>query len=96
MLRDKEQSIRDLQTSHRQREITWEAERERLLNRMMTKEWQSYVQMNGAMQTASDSQSEPEKGLSDEEELRRIGVDPEGLGETYVEMSGFPELGFGN
>lgn len=54
--------------------------------------------MNGAMQTNSDSPSDLEKGLSDEEELRRIGIDPVGLGETLVELpdGGFPELGYGS
>lgn len=73
------------ESRHREREITWERERERLLNRAMTKEWASYVQMQGMLQTNSNSGSDPAVGMSDEEELRRIG-EIQGIGEVFVDL----------
>src|SRR5687768_6661105 len=72
--------------------VSWELERERLLNRAMTKEWESYTQMSQAMMVASTSNSDPAegKGMSDEEELRRYAQtyhETVGLGEVIVDMS---------
>lgn len=55
--------------SHRVREGTWELKEERLLNRCMTKDWQSYTQVTSAMVSST---SEPGEGigLSDESEAR--------------------------
>lgn len=61
--------VREMMAQHRHREATWELKEERLLNRCMTKDWQSYVQMNGAMQASSTSDIPGEGiGMSDESE----------------------------
>lgn len=75
--------VSDLRKDHERQRATWEHKEERLLNRCMTKDWQSYVQMNGAMQVAS-STSEPGEGIgmSDESEARR-----------WAEAHGIPEFG---
>lgn len=77
--------------SHQKAQNQWEVERERLLNRCMTREWASYVQMQSAMMTSTSPSISPEeaRGLSDEEELRRVGADlanAQELGEVYVEF----------
>lgn len=86
--RDRLTSLIDsLRTDHREERMAWERERERLLNRAMTREWTSYVQMQGAMQS-SNSTSDPYVGMSDEEELRRAGLtDAEGYGEVIVDIT---------
>lgn len=74
MLRDKEQSLRETNRMHREREITWEAERERLINRAMTQTWQDYTQMTTRMGVSSSTSDDEPRGMSDEEELRRLGL----------------------
>lgn len=78
------------ENQHREERINWERERERLLNRAMTKEWTSYAQMQASQILSFASPSDdPVRGMSDEEELSRIGrdlVEAEGLGETLVEL----------
>lgn len=81
-------------TSHKEERVNWERERERLLNRAMTKEWESYAQMAAAIVPTSHLVSDPTEGvgLSDEEELRRVGkaiAEAEGIGETLVELDDF-------
>lgn len=55
------------------REISWEHERERLLNRAMSREWQTYVQVEGSKNPSPSfgSPSEPYLGMSDEVEAER-------------------------
>jgi hypothetical protein len=53
---------------HREQRINWERERERLMNRVMVKEWTTYAQMTQAMEPSMESSSQ---GMSDEEEIRR-------------------------
>lgn len=81
---------------HREQRIAWERERERLLNRAMTKEWASYVQMTGLSNQPGPTPLEPPyQGMSDEEELRRAGeaaAQSAGLGETFVDFSDDDEL----
>ncbi len=75
-------------------EQSWTQERSDLLNRCMTKEWQSYQMM--VAQAPFSSTSEPPVGLSDEEELRRIGraYSEAGLGDVLVELDAdLAELG---
>lgn len=80
------------QTQHQEERINWERERERLLNRAMTKEWQSYQQMQAALVPNFGLTSDPAeaRGMSDEEELRRYRGEQlpqaQGLGETLVEL----------
>ena len=76
---------------HREQRINWERERERLMNRVMVKEWQTYTQMTQAMNPSEDSSA---LGMSDEEEVRRyldsLGQ-TQGIGEeTLVDME--PEM----
>ena len=75
----------------REQRCSWEAERERLLNRALTKEWESYAQMTGA--PAASPSDLPPVGMSDETEsaqwAARAGA--LGLGETFVEMPGFDD-----
>ncbi len=66
---------------HRREKQKWEEERERLLNRSMTKEWASYLQMQTP--TKLDSTSDY-LGMSDEDELRRYGQQP--VGEVLVDL----------
>ncbi len=72
-----------LMKDQQRREDSWTLERERLLNRSMSKEWTTYAQMTGSMQSTSTSDipGSPPVGLStDEEEFRRSGYPtPEGL-----------------
>lgn len=74
---------------------SWQKERESLLNRCMTKEWQSFQMMQ--IPTRSLSPSETMAGMSDEEELRRISQalgESQGLGEVIVDYADeFAELG---
>lgn len=80
---------RDQMQQHREERRTWEVERERLLNRAMTKEWETYVQMQSAQVVLPSTSDEAPRGMSDDEELRRIGraeVEADGLGETLVEL----------
>lgn len=67
-------------SSNLRREAQWELERERLLNRAMTKEWTTYAQMTGALSVSSPQADEPAVGMSDLEELRRAGL-LDGIGE---------------
>lgn len=55
------------------RELRSEHERERLLNRAASKEWQTYVQLEGSRNQGPSfvSSSEPYVGMSDNEELAR-------------------------
>lgn len=46
----------------------------------MSKEWQTYAQMAGALSVSSPDQQEPAVGMSDMEELRRAGL-LDGVGE---------------
>jgi hypothetical protein len=79
--------IETMRSDHRAERINWERERERLLNRAMTREWTSYLQMLPTMEN-SGSTSEESKGMSDEEEMRRAGFsDPQGFGEVVVDMT---------
>src|SRR5215510_9937243 len=76
---------------HREQRINWERERERLMNRVMSKEWTTYAQMTAAMEPSLEPSSQ---GMSDEEEIRRyeqsIG-ESLGIGEeVLVDME--PEL----
>jgi hypothetical protein len=77
------------------KEMAWTAERADLLNRCMTREWQSYQMMRQGATFASAS--DLPVGLSDEEELRRAGEyasNGMGLGDTLVELEAdFAELG---
>ncbi len=91
MLRDKETSLVNQTTAHQGERVAWERERERLLNRCMTKEWESYVQMTGQMGTTSGLSSDTSEvvGMSDESEAARWAAamgQGEPLGETLVEM----------
>lgn len=76
---------------HQQRQFQneknqWDLKEERLLNRAMTKEWESYTQLSHAlMNQALPSTSEPYQGMNDEEELRRFGQQP--VGEVLVDYS---------
>ena len=76
--------VRYLMTEHRREKQQWEVERERLLNRAMTKEWTTYAQLVNGMVTSTSPSDEPPVGLNDEEELRRIGqlFAHEGLGDV--------------
>lgn len=78
-----------LRKDYREERRCWEAERERLLNRAMTKDWESYAQMTGA--PAASPSELPPVGMSDETEsaqwAARAGA--LGLGETFVEIQGF-------
>jgi hypothetical protein len=71
---------------HREERINWERERERLLNRSMSKEWTTYAQMVAAGPTSPSTSDEPLRGMSDEEELRRAGFIDQGLGEPFVDL----------
>lgn len=59
--------------ANRNREISWEHERERLLNRAMSREWQTFVQVEGNRNQGPSfaSPSDPYIGMSDEEEAAR-------------------------
>lgn len=57
--------------THREQRINWERERERLMNRVMVKEWTTYSQMTQAMSQGEEPSSQ---GMSDEEELRRYAA----------------------
>ena len=85
-----QEQLVELRKDHQSQRNSWEAERERLLNRAMTKEWESYAQMSAAMVASSPSDLPPE-GMSDETESKqweaRMGA--LGLGETFVEVPGF-------
>jgi hypothetical protein len=83
--------------THREQRINWERERERLMNRVMVKEWTTYAQMTQAM---SQEEEPSPRGMSDDEEVRRymdsLGqTPPNGLGEeTLVDFaSEMNELG---
>ena len=94
MLRDKETSLRIQAGDFEKREIAWERERERLLNRAMTNHWQDYTQMTSTMGVSGLESEADGKGLSDEEELRRIGVaagESVGLGEILAEQELFED-----
>jgi hypothetical protein len=69
---------------HREQRINWERERERLMNRVMVKEWQTYTQMTQAMAPSEESSS---LGMSDDEEVRRyldsLGA-AQGIGEEVL------------
>lgn len=88
MMKSQMEQIVRMTTEHREQRHSWEVERERLLNRCMTKEWESYAQMAGAMQASSSSDSPFPDGLSDETEERRWaemhGTD--GIGEVFAEV----------
>ena len=62
---------------------------------MMTKTWQDYVQVSQT--PTSNSNSDPVRGQSDEEEMKRIAQwynDTVGAGETLVDISAdLKELG---
>jgi hypothetical protein len=75
--------VRELTAQHRHREATWELKEERLLNRCMTKDWQSYVQM-GATMGASSPFEIPGEG---------IGQSDESEGLAWAKAHGSPELG---
>lgn len=78
------------------REQKWDREREKLLNRLMTKEWTSYVQMEQYQNPNLTSTSDESRGLSDEEELRRWAQSAADIpvGETLVDLQAeFRELG---
>ena len=83
--------------THREERRQWEIERERLLNRCMTRTWESYVQMSAAMVAPGSSTSgfDESQGLSDEEEIRRAGeAQQQGLGEVLLDYGNdFEELG---
>lgn len=83
--------------THQTEKRQWEIERERLLNRCMTRTWESYVQMSAAMVTPGSSTSgfDESQGLSDEEEIRRAGESQQqGLGEVLIDYGNdFEELG---
>ena len=84
------------QSSSRRRETEWATERERLLNRAMTKDWQSYAQLQSSM-VVTGSPSEEYVSMSDEAEAARAGFT--GFGEeVYVELdtgTELSEIGFG-
>lgn len=94
MLRFFQKELETLRTDHTAQRQSWEVERERLLNRCMTKEWESYAQMSTAMQVASSSSDHlPPEGLSDETEGRRWAEQhgASGLGEVFAELHGADE-----
>lgn len=77
-----------LQSNSLQREREeWREEKKDLLDRVMTKEWESYVQVkHGGTQGLSQTEY---IGMTDEEELERMRTsfsDGEGVGEVIVEM----------
>lgn len=82
------------QKDHKEQRVNWEQERERLLNRAMTKEWESYTQMSQALLAqASPLTSEQYQGMNDAEELRRAGAQ-DGVGEVLYDFTEeFKELG---
>jgi hypothetical protein len=80
---------------HREQRINREREAERLMNRVMVQEWQTYAQMNQAL--SSNSTSDEPGGMSDEEEIRRSIGDIDGVGDTtFIDMTAeMRELGLG-
>jgi hypothetical protein len=74
--------------SSQRREEAWERERERLLNRAMTKEWTTYTQMSASMQAGPPDSpgDDPIPGLSDEEEAERWAAS---LGHAIGNGAGF-------
>lgn len=86
-----------LMQEHRNEKIQWQAEKERLLNRLMTHSWQDYVQATGSMVVPSSSVStSDDRGLADDIELQRAGLlDTQGLGEVIVDYGDdHSDLGF--
>ena len=60
----------------------------------MTKEWQTYAQLAGSMRTSDSEPEEKPHGMSDYEELKRIGMaQQESLGEEYNPEKFAQELG---
>lgn len=89
--------LRQQQRQHFQEKIQWQAEKERLLNRLMTHSWQDYVQATASMTVPSSSPlTSEDRGLSDDVELQRAGlVDSSGLGEVILDYGDdHVELGF--
>lgn len=91
-----QKQIQSLMTDHRAQRANWEIQQERLMNRVMTKEWSSFLQVQGAMSSPSTSDGQPPVGMSDEEEMRRAGeaIAGQQMGEVFVEFDNdFGELG---
>lgn len=80
-----EVALKRAELLHREQRVNWERERERLMNRVMVKEWTTYAQMSQAATLSSIGQDEPSVGMNDEEELRRIG-DVDGIGEPTFQI----------
>src|SRR5262245_32283279 len=89
-------TLNRLMRQHETQMNSWILERERLMNRVMTKEWTSYTQMIPSPSLNSESE-DVTAGMSDEEELRRWKLLHEnpGIGEILNGDYGneFNELG---
>ncbi len=89
--------LEQTRTDHREQMRSWEVERERLMNRVMTKEWESYTQMTAQMQVAgSVSDTSPPVGLSDEREAEmwaQMHGGTEGIGEVFATLEDAEGLG---
>lgn len=87
---------REMRQDHQEQRTTWELKEERLLNRCMTRDWQSYVQVQ-SLQASSTSTPQIEgegTGLSEESEAlawaKANGLD--GVGDVIYEQD-FRDLG---
>lgn len=90
------QLLENQRKDHLEQRTTWNLERERLMNRVMTKDWESYAQLSQSLVVSSSSDLPPQ-GLSDETEAARWaeanGILP-GTGEVFVDLETAQDLGF--
>lgn len=84
------EQLTQARADHLEQRRSWEVERERLLNRAMTKEWESYTQMSAALTVTSPS-DQPPQGLSDETEAQRWAEAHGAVGETFAELHGISD-----
>jgi hypothetical protein len=75
------------QQTNREREKEWIVERERLLNRSMTRTWQDYRETSASM-VVHDNGPRPVGLSSDEEEMRRAGLGADVDFERLHELTG--------
>jgi len=88
--------VREMRRDHSEQRATWELKEERLLNRCMTKDWQSYVQLQSLQESSTSFPAIEGEGIGlSEESEARAWAEAHGLsdvGEVVYEQD-FRDLG---
>ncbi len=76
--------IREMREDYNQQRVTWELKEERLLNRCMTKDWQSYVQLQSQQGFSTSSPAIDGEG---------VGLSEESEAKAWAEVHGLSDVG---